>query len=110
MRFELHGSIGDYFRAAANHAAQSALFITVYPTQYLDRVLDAANETGFSIKRRVDMIPREGKPPLFSLFTCMSGTAGNCLQEVLVVRKSDQFFTDEFRAVRRLLGFRDKTR
>ena len=108
VRFETQGSIEDYFQAAAAHAESQARFITVYPTQYKQRAIAAAHANGFSIRRSIDIIPREGKAALFTLFTCVN-KAGEALSvEELIVRGRDQLFTPEFRAVRRMLGFRDK--
>ena len=108
VRFETQGSSEDYFQAAAAHAESQARFITVYPTQYKQRAIAAAHANGFSIRRSIDIIPREGKAALFTLFTCVN-KAGEALSvEELIVRGRDQLFTPEFRAVRRMLGFRDK--
>ncbi len=108
VRFETQGSIEDYFQAAAAHAGPQARFITVYPTQYKQRAIAAAHANGFSIRRSIDIIPREGKAALFTLFTCIN-KAGEALSvEELIVRGPGQLFTPEFRAVRRMLGFRDK--
>jgi len=108
VRFETQGSIEDYFRAAAAHAALKARFITVYPTLYKQRVITAAHGSGFSIHRSIDIIPRAGKAALFSLFTCIKDSTKTIASEELTVRGRDQLFTPEFRAVRRMLGFRDK--
>ena len=110
VRFETRGSIEDYFQAAAAHAAPQALFITVYPARYNQRTRDAARGTGFSIRRSVDIIPREGKPPLFTLFTCVKGRSRSCQIEKMTVRGTNLLFTPEFRAARRMLGFPDKPR
>jgi len=108
VRFETQGSIEDYFQAAAAHAAPKARFITVYPTRYKQRVETAASENGFSIHRSIDIIPRAGKAALFSLFTCIKDSIDTIATEELTVRGHDQLFTPEFRAVRSMLGFRDK--
>ncbi len=108
VRFETKGCIEDYFQAAAAHADAQARFITAYPTRYKERVNAAAAATGFSLRRGIDIIPRAGKPALFTLFTCIRAAAGTPREEQLTVRGSDQLFTPEFRAVRRMLGFRDK--
>lgn len=108
VRFETQGSIEDYFQSAAAHAASGARFITVYPTQYKQRAIAAAHASGFSIRRSIDIIPRAGKPPLFTLFTCVNEADKALSVEELIVRGPGQLFTPEFRAVRRMLGFRDK--
>ncbi len=109
VRFETKGGIEDYFQAAAAHAYTPARFITIYPTRYKERVNAAAAMSGFSIQRSIDVIPRAGKPALFTLFSCTT-QPGSVITEELTVRGHDQLFTPEFRAVRRMLGFPDKTR
>ena len=110
VRFETQGNIEDYFQTAAAHAAPKARFITVYPTPYKQRVITAASESGFSIHRSIDIIPRAGKAALFSLFTCIQGSTETIATEKLTIRGHDQLFTPAFRAVRRMLGFRDKAK
>ena len=111
MRFETRGSIEDYFRAAAAHAAPGARFITVYPTPYTGRLLEAAQANGFSVRRSIDIIPRAGKPSLFTLFCCVNdNSAAGSTAEALVVRGEDRLFTPEFRSVRRMLAFPDKAK
>ena len=108
VRFETQGSIEDYFQSAAAHAASGARFITVYPAQYKQRAIAAAHASKFSIRRSIDIIPRAGKPTLFTLFTCVNKTDEAQSFEELIVRGRDQLFTPEFRAVRHMLGFRNK--
>jgi tRNA1(Val) A37 N6-methylase TrmN6 len=110
VRFETKGCIEHYFQAAAAHADGQARFITAYPTRYKERVSAAALATGFSLRRSIDIIPRAGKPALFTLFTCDRDPAAAQHAEQLTVRGSDQLFTPEFRSVRSMLGFRDKLR
>ena len=110
VRFETRGSIEDYFQAAAAHAAPQALFITVYPSRSTQRAIEAAHNSGFAIRRSVEVVPRAGKPPLFTLFTCIRGTHAKRTTETLIVRGQNQLFTRQFRAARRMLGFRDKSR
>lgn len=109
VRFETRGSIEDYFQAAAAHAASGARFITVYPTPYTRRLGEAAAASGFSVRRSIDIIPRAGKPALFTLFCCVNDSAatGSSAEE-LIVRGEDQLFTPDFCSVRRMLAFPDK--
>jgi len=110
VRFETQGSIESYFQTAAAHAAPKARFITVYPAPYKQRVNEAAGANGFNIQRCIDIIPREGKAALFTLFNCINGPVAGTACENLTVRGQDQLFTPEFRAVRSMLGFPDKTK
>jgi tRNA1Val (adenine37-N6)-methyltransferase len=108
VRFELHGSIEDYCRTAAEHLEQGGIFTTVYPFQYRLRALHAARGCGLSLEREVRVIPREGKPPLLSLFLFSRNGAGSGALEELVIRGADHLFTDQFRRVRQDVGFPDK--
>jgi tRNA1(Val) A37 N6-methylase TrmN6 len=110
VRFETKGCLEDYFQAAAAHAASSARFITVYPTRFKERVCSAARASGFFVRRSIDIIPRAGKPALFTLFTCVNERPASLDAEELTVRGHDQLFTPEFRGVRLMLGFRGKAR
>ncbi len=108
VRFELHGSIEDYCRTAAEHLEQGGIFATVYPFQYRLRALQAARGCGLSLEREIRVIPREGKPPLLSLFVLSLKGQDVAAQEELVIRGADHLFTDEFRRVRQEVGFPDK--
>jgi len=110
VRFETKGCIEDYFQAAAAHAALSARFITVYPTRFKERVSSAACASGLFIRRSIDIIPRAGKPALFTLFSCTNQEPGTGITEELTVRGHDQLFTPEFQSVRCMLGFPRKVR
>ncbi|MBM4311605.1 MAG: hypothetical protein FJ119_11770 [Deltaproteobacteria bacterium] len=110
VRFETKGCIEDYFQAAAAHAALNARFITVYPARFKERVSSAARASGFFIRRSIDIIPRAGKPALFTLFSCTNREPGAVITEELSVRGHDQLFTPEFQSVRAMLGFPEKTR
>jgi len=110
VRFETKGCLEDYFQAAAAHAAPDARFITVYPTRCTERISAAAAMAGFSIRRSIDVIPRAGKPALFTLFTCSRAPAASRREETITVRGTDLLYTREFRSVRAMLDFRDKLR
>jgi tRNA1(Val) A37 N6-methylase TrmN6 len=82
--------------------------MTVYPTRFKERVVSAARASGFFIRRSIDIIPRAGKPALFTLFTCVNEKPASLSAEELTVRGHDQLFTPEFREVRAMLGCPDK--
>ncbi len=105
VRFELNGTIFDYFKSASHHVEEGGFFTTVYPFQYAERVFDAAKNYSFCCDLRVDVIPRKTKPPLISLFRFLKKKKGLNEIETLSVRNEDQSFTEEYKAVRRELGF-----
>ena len=108
VRFELHGSIEDYCRAAAEHLEPEGVFATVYPFQYRRRVRTAAQGCGLSLEREVRVISREGKPPLLSLFVLSLQGPAAAEQEELLIRGADHLFTQAFRLVRQEVGFPEK--
>jgi tRNA1Val (adenine37-N6)-methyltransferase len=110
VRFELHGTIDDYCRAAAAHLEQGGIFATVYPFQYRLRALHAAQACGLSLERQVQVVSRDGKPPLLSLFILSLQGPGAAAQEEFIIRGADHLFTEEFRRARQNVGFPDKLR
>jgi len=108
VRFELQGSIDNYCRTAAEHLEQGGIFATVYPFQYRQRALNAACDCGLSLEREVRAVPRQGKPPLLSLFVLSLQGPGAAKQEELVIRGADHLFTQAFRRARQEVGFPDK--
>ncbi len=106
VRFELKGSIHDYFDAASRLCVPQGHFITVYPYQYTERVINAAETTGFSCEREIHVVPRAGKPSLISLFSFVKGKTAEAKQEeTLTIRNRDLGFTAQYRNVRRQIGF-----
>jgi len=105
VRFELNGSIEDYFTAAANHLDEGGIFTTVYPYRHAGRVFRAAEKNGFSRDLRIDVVPRVSKPPLISLFAFKKGRGGRNSTETLPVRNRNQSFSEKYRIVRKEIGF-----
>ena len=99
------GGIEDYCVAAARWMAAGARFV-VCEAAPLARVERAALRAGLAITRRVDVIPRAGKPPLFSVYALRRGTApeGAVVDGPLVVRDAAGEWSTAFRAVRREMG------
>jgi tRNA1(Val) A37 N6-methylase TrmN6 len=106
-RFELNGNIEDYFETADRHLSQKGMFITVYPYQYRKRVYDAASKFKMFINKRVDMIPKSGKPPLISLYS-ISCSKNIEKTSTLAVRDACGNFTDEYNRSRIVCGFKRK--
>ena len=106
-RFELNGTIDDYFKTAAKHLSQNGVFITVYPYAYNKRVYDAAQNCEMFINSRVDFIPKEGKPQLISIFSA-SFSETKTEQKLLVMRDSSGNHTKEYNYARILCGFKPK--
>lgn len=106
-RFELNGSIDDYFRVAAKHLSGNGVFITVYPFLYASRVGNAAENCGMFINSRIDFIPKEGKQALISIFAA-SFTKKEFSTETLTMRDIAGNHTKEYNDARILCGFKEK--
>ena len=106
-RFELRGTVHDYAAAATRALSESdeARFVFCFPTPQKDRAFRAIHEHGFSAVAHRDVIPREGRGPLFSLFACRRGEHPEHEEAPFVVRDATGAHTDELRAVRRSFGF-----
>ncbi len=105
VRFELNGRIADYFRSAEKHLEEGGSFITVYPFRYEKRILEAKKDTGLCIDRKVDVIPIEGKPPLISLYVFLKEKQGRNLKQTLMIRNRDRTFTEQYKEIRKEIGF-----
>lgn len=104
-RFELNGSIEDYFRTAVKHLSENGRFITVYPYLYRDRVYDAAKKFSMVVNNRVDIIPKIGKPALISVYS-ISYACGEERNSVLAVRDEKGNYTREYNQARSVCGFK----
>jgi tRNA1(Val) A37 N6-methylase TrmN6 len=107
-RFELRGDVSDYARAARRHLEPDGIFVFCFPWQQKERALGAARTEGFTVVSHRDVIPREGLPPLFSLFSCRLGfermpTASE--EEPFVVRHHDGSHTRAMDDVRARFGW-----
>ncbi len=103
-RFELNGSIEDYFKTAYSYLSEDGMFITVYPYQYRHRIYDTAQKFKMYITYRSDMIPRAGKSPLISMYSV------SCLNKketisTITVRDRAGNFTEEYNRARVVCGF-----
>ncbi|HNW81367.1 MAG TPA: DUF559 domain-containing protein [bacterium] len=106
-RFELNGSIEDYFQTADRHLCEKGKFITVYPYAYRERVYKACEKCSMSVMKRTDIIPRDGKPPLISLFACSCNESIEAVN-TLTIRDEKGNYTQEYKEVRNDCGFKMK--
>lgn len=104
-RFELNGSIADYFAVAQRHLSENGMFITVYPYLYKERIYESAKKFKMFVNSRVDMIPKVGKQPLISMYS-----AGYLRKEetvsTITVRDESGKNTDEYNLARVICGFK----
>jgi tRNA1(Val) A37 N6-methylase TrmN6 len=106
---EQRGGVEDYCVAAARLLAPGGWFVTCAGAAQPARVQAGAACAGLAVVRRRDVIPRAGKPALFSVYGLRA--AGEIaprsavqLDEPLVVRDAGGRRTPTFQAVRAAMG------
>ncbi|MDC0741284.1 tRNA1(Val) (adenine(37)-N6)-methyltransferase [Polyangium mundeleinium] len=105
-RFEWRGGVEDYALAAARLLAEDAPFVGCAASRQRPRVEAAAVGAGLVLERYRDVIPREGKDPLFSVYVMRRPAAARApeIEPPLVLRGKDGRFTAAFDEVRRAMG------
>lgn len=105
-RFELRGDVSDYARAAERHLEDDGVFVFCFPTPQKDRALAGVAGAGLVTCAQQDVIPRAGRSPLFSLFSCRRrGPERPVVEAPFVVRDERGELTGAMQAVRRGFGF-----
>jgi tRNA1(Val) A37 N6-methylase TrmN6 len=69
-RFELRGDVSDYARAARRVLAPGGRFVFCFPTVQRARAEQACRDADVPLVSSRDVVPREGRAPLFTLFAC----------------------------------------
>jgi tRNA1Val (adenine37-N6)-methyltransferase len=107
-RFELRGGIEDYCVAAARLLAPGGRFVICQGANQRARSLAAASAASLAVLRACDVVPREGRGALFTLFEmCLVGEHdGSPLIEAppLVVRDADGARTPAYLQIREDMG------
>jgi tRNA1(Val) A37 N6-methylase TrmN6 len=75
-RLELRGGVEDYLAAAARVIAPGGRVVVCADGRFPDRVLRAAADARLCPVRRLDVVPRAGHRPLFSVWTCAEERRG----------------------------------
>ncbi len=107
-RFEYRGGVEDYALAASPLLSPDAPFVGCCATRQRTRVFEGAARAGLVIDRWRDVIPREGKEALFSVYVMRKAVAGKNIETrdepPLVLRDKNGRFTNDFNEVRRAMG------
>jgi tRNA1(Val) A37 N6-methylase TrmN6 len=103
---EHRGGIEAYCTAAARLLAPGGTFVACESAAQVDRFFRAADAAGLAVVRRLDVVPREGKPPLFSVcaMRLLADATPPIADPLLVVRDRTGQRTGAFRTVRRDMG------
>ena len=108
-RFELHGDVRDYCRAAASAMRAGGRFVFCFPTLQIDRARRACDDHQLRILTTCDVIPKIDVAPLFTLFSCArevdDEARATIVEAPLVVRNEKGVHTDAMLEVRRTFGF-----
>ena len=104
-RIEDRGGIEDYCAAAARLLAPGAPFVVCAAAGQHARVAAAAASAGLAPGTRLDVVPRDGKEPLFAVHVMTRGaTRSPHVLAPLVVRHADGRRTEAFRSLRVAMG------
>ncbi len=108
-RFEVRGGVEAYAEAAARHLTPDGMFTVCEDARQSARVEAALRGHHLAAVDRLDVIGREGKAPLFSVFRCMRGEFSDGYGvETLTVRDRHGQWTPDFSAVREMMGLPPK--
>jgi tRNA1Val (adenine37-N6)-methyltransferase len=107
-RFEHKGGAEDYCAAAARALAPGGVFVMCAASGEAPRVREGASAAGLDVAKIREIVPREGKPPLITVFTLRHGARTSPAATQLVVRDAKGAWTPEFAAVRRAMGMPDR--
>jgi tRNA1Val (adenine37-N6)-methyltransferase len=103
---EQRGGVEDFTHAAARLLAPQGWFVTCAAAAQVERVARGAARAGLTVVRRMDVVPREGKEVLFSMWAMRRRHHAGQLRidRVLVVRDRLGCWTEQFRALRTDMG------
>ncbi|NDC37282.1 MAG: hypothetical protein EBZ48_04435 [Proteobacteria bacterium] len=105
-RFELRGDVGDYARVARRHLEADGIFVFCFPFQQKARCLKLVAEAGLTIYTLRDVIPRRGRPALFSLYSAGLNVGQALVEEhPFVVADESGIYTEEMRQMQLSRGF-----
>ena len=100
------GGFAEYCLAAARIMRPQGRFVACAGAVNTREVEEAARQAGLAVERRLDIIPREGKGPLFSVYSMASVLQLDAIRvdPPLVVRDRARGRTDAFRRLRETMG------
>ncbi|MBL9025042.1 MAG: methyltransferase domain-containing protein [Myxococcales bacterium] len=104
--FETRGGIEDYARAAAPLLRPNGRFVACYGAQPERRGEDAARAAGLHVLRRIDVVPRAGKPVLLRVLVAAPADSGEGSTRIerFAVRDQNGDITAEMHEARARMG------
>lgn len=102
-RFEHRGGVEAYAAAADRWLGPDGVYVVCASSLERERSAAALERAGLWLHRRVEVLPKEGKPPLI-IIDVARRTAVSPKREALVVRGTDNQWTQPFREVRQAMG------
>jgi tRNA1(Val) A37 N6-methylase TrmN6 len=102
--FETRGGLEDYALAASRLLADDGIFVACGGAWPEDRGARAAAAAGLHLHRRVDVVPREGKPVLFRVYVMRRAPIVDPTLERFVVRDASAAVTAQMHDARRVMG------
>lgn len=102
--FEHRGGIEEYCAAAARALGDAGTFVVCEQAAQTPRVHAAADAAGLAIVHRMDVVPRDGKAPLFAVHAMRRDAEPLRVTPPLVVRDRDGARTPAFRTLRADMG------
>jgi tRNA1(Val) A37 N6-methylase TrmN6 len=106
-RIELRGGVEDYLAAAARVLSPEGLVVLCSDGRVPERVVRGAAAAGLSPVRRLDVVPKAGRPPLFSVWTCAWTPRGALDHAEVIMRDERGERTEASLAMRRAFGLGD---
>lgn len=105
-RFELRGDVGDYAKVAKRHLREDGQFVFCFPYQQKSRCIKLVTETGLTITKVKDIIPRKSKPALFSVYAARLACDLPMLEESpLIVADENGKYSAEMLEIQKSRGF-----
>jgi tRNA1(Val) A37 N6-methylase TrmN6 len=98
-RFELRGDIFDYARCAAALLQDDGVFVFCFPTNQTSRAENALHAAGLFLNHLQQVIPKECRPSLFSLFAASQRPHEKREHEALTVRDVNGLHTAQMQKV-----------
>ncbi len=103
-RIEYRGGIESYVAAAAGKLTTNGWFVVCGDADAASRLERAAGDHGLAVRRRYTVIPRAGRPPLFSVWA-LHRSAAPVVEVELTLRDAAGERTAAARTLRAFSGF-----